>query len=209
MELVLVRHGETEYNRADLFRGRADLPLNERGRQQAEAAGRYLARFDFEAFYASPLKRAVETASIIAAFHRGSVSTLDHFIDVDYGAWSGKSVEEIRSEWPREFHVWSEDPERVVFPGGESLADVRRRLETGLDLLRARHGGRVLLVGHKVVNRLLLCIFLGLPTSGIWKLEQDNGAVNVIRWEGNRGWVLVRMNDVSHLEGLASDPQMT
>jgi len=209
MELVLVRHGETEYNRADLFRGRADLPLNDRGRRQAEAAGRYLAQLRFEAFYASPLKRAVETAALIAAPHGGTVTPLEEFIDVDYGLWSGKGVEEIRRAWPREFRLWSYEPEKVVFPGGESLEGVRRRLERGLELLRSRHRGRVLLVGHKVVNRLLLCVILGLPTSGIWRVEQDNGAVNIIRWEETRGWVLVRMNDVSHLDGLASAPQRT
>ncbi len=209
MELILVRHGETEYNRADLFRGRVDLPLNERGRLQAEAAGRRLSGLSFEGFYSSPLLRAVETAQHIAAPHRGKVTTLDEFIDVDYGLWSGKGVEEIREAWPEEFRLWVEDPGKVIFPGGESLTEVRVRLERGLDELKSKHRGRVLLVGHKVVNRLLLCIILGLDTSGFWKLEQDNGAINTIRWEDTRGWVLVRMNDVSHLEGLGSLPQRT
>lgn len=209
MELVLVRHGETEYNRADLFRGRADLPLNERGKLQAEAAGRYLAGLYFEGFYSSPLRRALETASLIAAPHGAGVSTMEEFVDVDYGLWSGKSVEEIKEAWPEEFRLWAEEPEKVIFPGGEALQEVRDRLERGLESLRSKHGGRVLLVGHKVVNRLLLCIVLGLSTSGLWKLEQDNGAINIIRWEESRGWVLIRMNDVSHLQGLLSGPQRT
>lgn len=208
MELVLVRHGETEYNRADLFRGRADLPLNERGRRQAEAAARRLAPLHFEAFYASPLSRSMETARLIAAPHGREPVPLPDFIDVDYGEWSGKGVEEVRARWPGEFSLWAGNPSRVVFPGGEALEEVRRRLERGLETLLRRHGGRILLVGHKVVNRLVLCIVLGLPTDGIWRLEQSNGALNFIS-HGERGWVLVGMNDVSHLAGITSADQRT
>ena len=110
MELILVRHGETAYNRADVFRGRVDLPLNKRGVQQAGAAADYLSEHDFEAFHCSPLQRAVQTARAIAEPHGGEVSPLESFIDVDYGEWSGKSVDEVRDSWPREFAIWVEDP---------------------------------------------------------------------------------------------------
>jgi broad specificity phosphatase PhoE len=208
MELILVRHGETEFNRADLFRGRTDLPLNERGKLQARAAADYLSGLDFSAFYSSPLLRAVETAELIAAPHRGEVRPLQFFIDVDYGQWSGKSIEEIKSAWPGEFALWAGDPEKAVFHGGESMAEVRKRLEEGIEWLAADHDGRVLLVGHKLINRLILCIFLGLPTSGIWRVEQSNGAINVIS-RGERGWTVRCMNDTSHLEGIASADQQT
>jgi broad specificity phosphatase PhoE len=208
MELVLVRHGETEYNRADVFRGRIDLPLNERGRMQARAAAEHLSATPFQAFCSSPLLRSMETAGEIAAPHQGEVTPLDSFIDVDYGHWSGKSIEEVRSSWPKEFALWASDPERAVFPGGESMQEVRERLEKGLETLARDHDGGVLLVGHKLINRVILCIVLGLPTSGIWKVEQSNGAINIIS-RGERGWMLQRMNDVSHLEGIESNDQQT
>jgi broad specificity phosphatase PhoE len=208
MELVLLRHGETEYNRADLFRGRKDLPLNDRGRKQARAAADYLDSYPFEAFYSSPLLRAMQTASEVAAPHDGQVNPLDYFIDVDYGQWSGKSFQEVKTTWPREFSLWADDPARVVFPGGESMAMVRKRLEAGLDGLAEDHEHMVLLVGHKVINRLVLCIILGLPTSGIWKVEQSNGAINLITRENGR-WMLQRMNDICHLVGIASNEQLT
>lgn len=208
MQLVLVRHGETEYNRADVFRGRVDLPLNERGRAQAEAASRYLEGEVFEAFYSSPLARSIQTARAIAAPHGGHVEALEYFIDVDYGEWSGKSIEEIGKAWPQEFASWAEDPESTVFPGGESVREVRERLRTGLEWLASRHAGTVLLVGHKLINRMVICIVLDLPTRGIWKVEQSNCAINVID-RGERGWVLRRMNDVAHLRGLESNEQRT
>lgn len=208
MELVLVRHGETDYNRADVFRGRVDLHLNQQGIEQALAAARYLSGLAFEAFYSSPLKRSMETAAAISAPHDGEPAPLDRFIDVDYGLWSGKSVEEVREGWPEEFRLWVEDPGKVVFPEGEALAEVRKRLEEGLDALAGEHSGRVLLVGHKVINRLIVCIALGLPTSGIWRIEQSNGAINTISY-GERGWVLTRLNDTTHLEGIKSIDQRT
>lgn len=208
MELILLRHGETEFNRADVFRGRVDLPLNRRGRKQAEAAAAYLSPLSFQAFYSSPLRRSVETATAVAESHGGKVETLDAFIDVDYGAWSGKSVDEVRKGWPEVFRLWVEDPGKVTFPGGESLQAVRRRLKAGLERLARDHAGRVLLVGHKLINRLVICIVLGLPTSGIWRVDQSNGAINVISHD-ERGWMLRRMNDTAHLKGLESADQRT
>ncbi|MEW6555629.1 MAG: histidine phosphatase family protein [Actinomycetota bacterium] len=208
MELVLVRHGETEYNRADLFRGRVDLPLNDRGEEQARAAAVYLSGLDFEAFRSSPLQRAMRTAEVIAEPHGGEVLPLEHFIDVDYGHWSGKSADEIRKEWPREFAIWADDPDRAVFPGGEAVREVRERLCEGLESLAGEHEGTVLLVGHKLINRITVCIVLGLPTVGIWRVEQTNAAINFIS-HGERGWVLKRLNDTGHLRGIESNEQQT
>ena len=208
MELVLVRHGETEFNRADVFRGRVDLPLNERGKRQAKAAAGRLAAEELDDFYSSPLQRSMQTAAAIAEPHGGEVRPLEYFMDVDYGQWSGKNIGEIQASWPREFALWAEDPGSAVFPGGEAVSDVRRRLEEGLEWLAGEHNSGVLLVGHKLINRMILCIVLGLPTSGIWKVEQSNGAINHISW-GERGWVLRSMNDVSHLRGLESNDQQT
>ena len=208
MDLVLVRHGETEYNRVDVFRGRIDLPLNERGVEQARAAALSLSGQEFEAFYSSPLSRSLRTAEIIAEPHGGGVSPLKYFLAVAYGEWSGQGIEEIRENWPREFAVWVDDPEKAVFPGGERLSGVRERLREGLERLARDHDGTVLLVGHKLINRIVICIVLGLPTSGIWKVEQSNAAINLIS-RGERGWVLERLNDTSHLRGIESIDQQT
>jgi broad specificity phosphatase PhoE len=117
-------------------------------------------------------------------------------------------VDEVRSSWPDEFETWASDPGNTAFPGGETLDGVRERLEEGLDTLTGRHAGRVLLVGHKVVNRLVLCIVLGLPNSGFWRVEQSNGAISFMA-RGDRGWMLTRMNDTSHLAGIESDDGRT
>ncbi len=208
MELYLLRHGETEMNRADVFRGRADPPLNERGLEQARAAGQSLSGLGFEAFYASPLTRSMQTARAVALPHASEVVPLPAFIDVDYGEWSGLGVEEVRSRWPEELRTWAERPSEAAFPGGESLLEARERLARGLEGLRKGHAGRVLLVGHKVVNRIALCICLGLGLEGIWRLDQSNGAINVVA-STDGGWLVKRMNDVGHLSACASRDQLT
>ncbi len=208
MEIYLVRHGETEYNRADIFRGRSDPPLNDNGIAQARMAGEYLADLEFEEFYHSPLLRARQTAEEIASFHHRTPVPLDLLIDVDYGEWSGKSVEEVRLRWPREFELWINQPSRLVFPGGESLLSVYQRLKEALYRLAHRHNFRVLAVSHKVTNRIMLCIALGLDLEGIWRIDQSNGAINIIT-SVDGSWMVKRMNDVSHLASCMSPDQQT
>ena len=208
MELYLVRHGETEMNRADVFRGRSDPPLNPRGLEQARAAGDTLSSLDFEAFYASPLTRSMQTARAIAEPHSGEVAPFPPFIDIDYGDWSGLGVEEVRARWPETLRQWAESPSGTIFPGGESLVGARERLREGLEALRELHSGRVLLVGHKVVNRITLCICLELGLEGIWRLDQSNGGINVIGTVDG-GWMVRRMNEVGHLSACPSRDQLT
>ncbi|MHB8780198.1 MAG: histidine phosphatase family protein [Candidatus Geothermincolia bacterium] len=199
LRLYLVRHGETEYNRHDLFRGLTDIPLNETGRLQARAAAEYLKDHPIAAFYSGPLQRSRDTCDAIARAHGAPVRLMPQLQDIDYGEWSGRTVAEVREGYPQVFRVWGTDPERVTFPGGESLADAAARVEQGLAELAARHPDEaVVAVGHKMVNRLILCAVLDAPIASMWHIEQFNGAINVID-TGPRGYLLVQLNETSHL----------
>ncbi len=209
MQLYLVRHGETEYNRHDIFRGLLDIPLNETGKRQAEAAGEHLRDTDIAAFYSGPLQRAFHTAERIAAPHGASTQVLLQLNDVDYGAWSGKTVNEVRAAYPDCYELWAHDPAEVRFPEGESLLDASARIGEALEFLWERHAGEsVVVVGHKVVNRLILCVALGMPLAGIWHIEQSNGAISLIQ-RGERGYMLLKMNDTCHLTGCSSGTGLT
>ena len=209
MQLYLVRHGETEYNRHDLFRGRLDIPLNETGRRQAEAAGEHLRTFDIAAFYSGPLQRAADTASLIAAPHGAATQVLPLLNDIDYGAWSGKTVDEVRQAYPDCYELWAHSPAELRFPEGESLREARDRIQESMEWLWPRHTDEaIVVVGHKVVNRLVLCVALGLPLEGIWRLEQSNGAISLIQRD-ECGYMLTKMNDTCHLTSCASSPGLT
>lgn len=202
--IVLVRHGQTPWNREVRFRGRANPALDDLGVRQAEATGRYLAeRWPVDAVYASPMQRAVQTGAAIAHAHRLTVQPFAGLLDIDFGEWQGRSPAEVEEHHPEQLRAWFEAPHTVQFPGGENLGDVRDRVVSGLRQVVARHPGEtVALVGHAVVNRVLLCAVLGLTNAGFWRLRQDTCAVNVFDSEEDGAFTLVLLNDTCHLQNL-------
>jgi len=200
---ILVRHGQTAWNRVERFRGREDLPLDETGRQQALAVARYLAATCTPSVvYTSPLQRAVETSTAIADACQVPARIDPELIDIDYGRWQGLTPDEAAALHPGLHQTWLEAPHEVRFPGGESLNDVRTRAFASLENLVAAHVGEtIVVVAHTVVNRLLLCAILGLDNSRFWRLRQETTAINLFEWDG-RDFTLVSLNDTCHLRQL-------
>lgn len=200
--VLLVRHGETEWNRIERFRGRADVPLNENGVAQAEAtARRVAAEWRPSAIFASPLSRAVRTAEEIARPFRLAVELHPGLVDIHYGQWQGLSPQEAKERWPDQLRAWYEAPQMARIPGGETLEQVRSRGLAAVNDLAARHeGGTLVLVAHTVVNRAILLGVLGLGNESFWRLRQDPCALNVFEAEGG-GFTLVSVNDTCHLRG--------
>lgn len=198
--ILLVRHGQTDWNREERFRGRTYISLNENGLQQAEAVGKRIAEnWRPAAVFSSPLSRTMQTAERIAAHLGLSVTHCPGIIDIDYGEWQGLSPEQARNRWQKEVTDWFETPHTVRSPGGEPLDHVRiRAMETINDICRQFQNQTVVLVSHTVVNRLILLGILGLGNDRFWRLRQEPGAINVIEAEGGN-FTLVTMNDTSHL----------
>ena len=200
---ILVRHGQTEWNREERFRGRADLDLNEIGRSQASAAALHVKTIPVAAIYCSPLKRTYETASIIAEQLNVPVEPLDGLIDIDFGRWQGLSREEAAKQDSELLGKWLKSPQEVRFPGGESLAVVRQRIVAAVEELAARHtDGTVMLVSHMVVCKVLLCAMLGLDNSHYWQVGQDVCAINAFDLTDGVP-VVTLINDTCHLKDLA------
>jgi len=197
---ILVRHGQTEWNRIERFRGRADVPLNETGLAQAEATGRRVAaEWQPVAIYTSPLSRSVKTAEAIAKHYGLPVQPHPGLADIDYGEWQGLSPEEARQRWPEEIDAWYNRPHQARIPGGESLEDLRLRLMQTIHGLADRHPGEtVVLVGHTVINRIILLGVLGLGIERFWRIKQDTCAINVFEAEGG-DFTLASLNDTCHL----------
>lgn len=208
--VVLIRHGQTAWNREVRFRGRADLPLDDFGWKQAEATGRYLrARWPVDVVYASPMQRAMQTAQAIATMaamaeaHGLNAQSFDGLLDIDFGEWQGRTPDEVEEDYPKLLKAWFEAPHTVRVPGGESLDHVRDRVVSGLDRVIERHPGQtVAMVGHTVVNRVLLCAVLGLGNDRFWRLQQETCAVNVFDAECDGTFTIVELNDTCHLRDL-------
>jgi len=171
------------------------------GIKQAELLGKYLSNWGLEAIHSSPLRRALDTANIVARYQKINVHITEDLIDFDYGEWQSLPEQEVKRLYPTLHHEWHNNPHKVKMPGGESLEDVRRRaLKVVRDVL-ARYQGSVVLVSHRVVNKVLICSLLGLGNPYFWNIKQDVGGITVFNYVDER-FVLTRHNDTSHLKEL-------
>lgn len=203
--VILVRHGQTEWNRAERFRGRTDIEPNEAGHNQARAIGSRLRSWKIDAIYSGPLKRALQTAQPIAEACELEVQRMESLSDIDYGAWTGHSPAEVASRYADLYREWLDTPHLVQMPDGETLAKVQRRALDALESVCLRHGRQsAVLVSHQVVNRVLICAILGLSSSSLWQIGQDNAAISIV--DATQGeYRLLLLNDTCHLRSLDHD----
>jgi broad specificity phosphatase PhoE len=202
LRIILIRHGQTEWNRHERFRGWVDIDLDDMGIRQAEAAAPRIVQWEVTAIYSSPLKRAMATAQIIANRLNLPVVPLEGLNDMNFGIWQGISVEETKENYPELFDLWRYSPQRLQIPQGESLDDVRKRVVATIDDLTSRHQNTTIaLVTHRVVCKVLLCHLLGLDNSHFWQLAQDATAINLFEINGGKATVTL-INDTCHLRGL-------
>ncbi|MEA5565096.1 histidine phosphatase family protein [Anabaena sp. UHCC 0399] len=208
VRLLLVRHGETEWNRQTRFQGQIDVPLNDNGRQQAQKAGEFLQNVAIDFAVSSTMARPKETAEIILQHHPSvNLELQEGLREISHGLWEGKLEVEIDQEFPGELHRWRTTPGTVQMPEGENLQQVwERSSATWQAIVQAalenqRQTG--LIVAHDATNKTLLCHILGLPADNFWNFRQGNGAVSVIDYPcGLNGLpVLQAMNITSHLSG--------
>jgi len=199
-EVLLIRHGGTAWNREEVFRGRADVPLSERGREQARLVAQALKERPIEALYSSPLSRARDTAQPLAEALGLGVVVDERLVDMSFGEWEGLPRTEVEKEDPERYELWLKASERFRAPAGESLAEVAARAWPAVDELAERH--RVCaVVSHRVVCKVLLCEALGSGAAGFWRVRVDTASVSVLE-RGEHGWVVTRVNDRHHLRRL-------
>ncbi len=200
--LYLVRHGATDFNgaRPPRLQGRRiDLPLSDEGFEQARLTGRRLADEPLDAVYSSPLLRAQQTALAIAAPHGLTIRLLDDLIEVDVGAWEGRTWEQIAEIDPKAYQRFTADASVHAYMGGENLTMVLQRVLPALERLMAENLGRlVVVVAHNVVNRVYLAHLLGIPLAQYRSVVQDNGAISVIEYRQGEATPMT-INDVGHL----------
>jgi len=200
-EIILVRHGETEWNVANIFRGRTDIELNETGIRQAKLLAEHLSKVKIDAIYSSPLKRALKTAEIIASYHNLDVDIAPDLTDFNFGNWQGLSHQEVKDKYKELYTEWINHPDRVKMPAGESLDGVRKRTMGVVTTVIARYGGTVVLVSHRVVNKVLICALLGLDNSHFWNIKLDTCGITTFTY-GDKQFILTKHNDTSYLKPL-------
>lgn len=205
MKLIIARHGETDWNVKEVFRGRLDIELNETGRRQAELMAGYLAGTKLSAIFSSPLKRASETASFVTARQGVEVITTPELVDMDFGEWQGLPIQTVREKHPDFFARWLKQPHHLKVPDGESLLEVRERVLSLVSRITAGNKGNTLLVSHRVVGKVLICALLGLDDRHFWNIKLDTCGLTTFELEGGR-FILAGHNDTSFLKPLQAAP---
>ena len=181
--LILVRHGETDWNKAGRFQGQIDIPLNDHGRSQAAAARDFLRDVPIDRAWSSTLSRPTETAEIILEAHSGvPLAQIDGLVEIGHGLWKGKLESEIRDGWSDLLDTWKRAPETVQMPEGETIQDVWARSVTSWQEIAKglKPEETALVVAHDAVNKTILCDLLGLTPADIWAVKQGNGGVTVV-----------------------------
>ncbi|MBM4334173.1 MAG: histidine phosphatase family protein [Deltaproteobacteria bacterium] len=200
--IYLVRHGTTDWNKEEIFRGRMDCQLNETGQAEARALAAYFRKVNIEMIYSSPLSRATETAGAIAEGRQLRVVPDPAFIDIDFGEWHGLPLKEVREKYAELYRTWREKPQAVTFLGGENLAQVRARAWEGFErVARQNQEKTVLIVSHRVVAKVLICAALGLEDSHFWQIQQDTTAINCFEHRPG-GFIVSLINDTCHLKSI-------
>jgi phosphoserine phosphatase len=204
---LLIRHGETQWNRESRFQGIRDIPLNDNGREQARKAADFLKDVAIDFAVTSPMLRPKETAEIILQHHLNiSLDQRSQLTEICHGLWEGKLESEIEKDFPGLLHQWKTAPETVQMPEGENLQQVwERAIATWHDLVKdyanspdPRTG---IVVAHDAINKVILCYLLGLEPANFWSIKQGNGGVSVIDYpDGAEGSpVLQAINLTTHL----------
>ncbi|MFT4569160.1 MAG: broad specificity phosphatase PhoE [Hyphomicrobiaceae bacterium] len=182
LTLILMRHGETSWNRSQRIMGAADIALNTDGREQCIAAAEVLAALGIDKIVSSPQRRALESATIVASQLGMGVETADGLEEVHFGDWQGRTYAEV-AEDPR-YAAYAASPLTQATPGGETLVDVQSR---GLAVLKSLAGGQtVLCVSHGDILRSILCSLMGIPLTAYRQLRVDNCGLSAFAIDGDR-----------------------
>ncbi len=193
--VYLVRHGQTAWNKEEIFRGRSDVPLNETGLREASLAAEYFRGMEVQAIYSSPLSRAWQTAQKIAGVVGQKVIPLQGINDMSFGTWEGQPLRDVQKSDGERYRQWVEAPHLLKIPGGESLDEVRDRAMVALEEAIRTHAGKtVVFVSHRVINKVLICGILGLDNSHFWQIGQDTTAINLIQYRNGK-YILSFTND--------------
>lgn len=200
MELILIRHGETDWNRLERCQGISDIPLNSTGKMQAKSLAESLRTEQISAIFSSDLIRARETAEMIAGIHSLPVRFNRDFREMDQGEFEGLEFTHIRERYSAVLKEWTTDPENLRIPGGETLLEVQERAWDAFNNIYRTHAGeRVLLVSHNLTIITLLCKFSGKPLTSFREFNVKETSKSVVVCEESK-YTISLLNDVAHLE---------
>lgn len=207
MRILLVRHGETDWNRSGRFQGQEDIHLNQRGLAQSRETAKAVAALKPTALYSSPLQRTMEVADEISRLLGLPVIKHEGFKELALGDLEGTTGEEMRTRWPEVYDTWRNDPAKVVMPHGESLAQLQKRAwQAILELEKSHSQGDILaVVSHNFAIRAIIGKLLGVPLANFHRMSLDLASICAMEFD-QRGRRLLYYNCIGHLSSQSIEP---
>lgn len=200
-KLFLVRHGESKWNSLKKIQGQQDIPLTDKGIQQANLIGNRLIGKEINKIYSSNLDRAYTTAKIIGNKLKLDVTPMKEFNEINFGIWEGMSYEEIDTKYYDEFILWRKDPEKLHIEGAETLNKLQKRAMDGLDrIIYDNNKDNILIVSHSATIKVMILGLLDIPLSNFKNLTLNNVGLTTIEFR-DYNKVLKTLNDVYHIKG--------
>jgi probable phosphoglycerate mutase len=197
--ILLVRHGETDWNASGRIQGHNDTPLNAAGRQQAQRTAQRLAREPIKALYSSDLARAFETATIIGAPLGLTVVASARLRERQYGLWEGLTAAEIQMRYPEQFAIWRARTTDFAPPQGETRSELLTRALAELQTIARRHvTDMVAVVTHGGLCYVLINHILGSIDGDQREFTFGNASIHTLEVTGDR-WSVISMNETAHL----------
>lgn len=205
MRLIIVRHGESEWNRIHRYQGQLDAPLSELGLRQAEALAERLKNEKIDYIYASTLQRAARTAEAIARYHVGVPFEYSAaLLEIHHGEWQGKYAHEIVEQYAEGLAEWRAHPTRSQMPGGESFSNILKRTLDFREQIYAKHSSSTVLIStHDVIVKILVADALGMDMDRINRIWVTNASISVVEYGEDLPY-LVSLSEACHLGTMAS-----
>ncbi len=200
MKLYIIRHGQTDWNIAKKIQGRQDIPLNERGRHQSDCLKKAMESRPVTAVFSSPQIRAVETAKAVSSFSDVPVIPIENLMEINYGAWEGKTEEELLKEDRELYEAWWSHPAETAPPGGESISQVNERCRQAWKEIKTQLAGDAAIVAHGGLLAHFMEQLLGSESIAASTVAH-NASITTIEYETKtENFTLMEFDDCRHLQ---------
>jgi broad specificity phosphatase PhoE len=197
MQLILIRHGETLWNKEGRVQGTSDVELSDAGKKQAELLALSLKDHPLEAIHASPLKRAYQTAEIINEFHHKDIQIHRGLMEMDQGDFEGFSFKELMACEKDFLNKWITDPAAIKMPNGESLSELQQRAWRVMEEIISK-SENALIVSHNFTIAAILCRVRNISLSKFRSACVDTASKTIVQFRNGEASIGA-LNDRSHL----------
>ncbi len=196
----IVRHGQTNWNILGKTQGHGNSDLTAKGIEQANELSESIVNYPIDYIYSSDLGRAVQTAQILGDKLNIEVKETESLREMGFGEWEGLLIDEIKANYANVYTTWRNEPHLAQIPGGETLHLIKDRVDSFIQSLNEKYYNKhILLVTHSVTVRVMLLAFLNSGMENIYRIKQDNTALNIVEYR-DYGPVVIKMNDTSHIK---------